>query len=245
MTETIQYALPDQGGALPDRREFKLDGIAPWGRRLDEYRAFFALDDVPRGTQILDIGGGPASFASEAVSAGYDVTAVDPIYAFDGQGIRSRFEATSKAMRAGFRAAAYRFNWSFYGSESLVHRRRLEALEWFLADFAHAGSRRYVAAALPHLTFGDRAFDLALISHLLFLYGDELDGTFHLAALREALRVAREVRVFPLLNLDGRPSSHLPGVIRALESDGYVVALQAVDFEFQRGATKMLRVRHG
>lgn len=236
MTEIVQEASSD-------RREFKLDGVVPWGRRLDEYRAFFALDDVQAGADILDIGGGPSSFAFEAGGCKFDVTAVDPIYTLDGPAIRARFDVTSKAMRAGMHAAAYRFNWSFYGSETLVHRRRQEALELFLADFARAGSRRYVPAALPHLAFGDGTFDLALISHLLFLYGDEFDGAFHIAALREALRVADEVRVFPLVNLDGRPSSHLPGVIRALEDDGYKVALQPVAFEFQIGATKMLRVR--
>ncbi len=229
----------------PDRRNFRLDGVVPWGRQLDEYRAFFALDDVMPSANILDIGGGPSSFTSEAVAGGFDVTAVDPIYAFDGPAIRAQFDATSKALRAGMHAAAYRFNWGFYGSETQVHRRRQTALELFLTDFALAGSRRYVAAALPNLAFDDGAFDLALISHFLFLYGDELDGVFHIAALREALRVAGEVRVFPLVNLDGRPSSHLPGVIRALETDGYRVTLQSVDFEFQVGATKMLRIRRG
>ena len=173
------------------------------------------------------------------------MTAVDPIYAFDGQAIASQFENTAKAMREGMRAASYRFNWAFYGSEPLVHQRRRAALELFLADFAMHGASRYIAGALPQLPCGDGSFDVALISHLLFLYGDELDGAFHLASMREALRIAGEVRVFPLINLDGRPSSHLPVVMRALEADGHDAELVPVDFEFQIGATKMLRVRRG
>src|SRR5690606_4637741 len=46
--------------------EFGLNGVAPWGRRFDEYRAFFALDGLAGGADILDAGGGPASFAAEA-----------------------------------------------------------------------------------------------------------------------------------------------------------------------------------
>ena len=238
MTET-------QAPKTRHHREFDLDGVVPWGRRLDEYAAYFALNDVPAGARILDIGGGPSSFAAEAEARGFRVTAVDPIYAFDGPVIAAQFENTAKAMREGMRQAAYRFNWAFYGSEPLVHQRRRAALELFLADFATRGASRYVAGALPHLPCEAGSFDLALISHLLFLYGDELDGAFHLASMREALRVAGEVRVFPLLNLDGRPSSHLPVVMRALEADGHDAELVPVDFEFQIGATKMLRVRRG
>tara|TARA_R110000868_G_scaffold31627_1_gene115795 strand:+ start:4390 stop:5106 length:717 start_codon:yes stop_codon:yes gene_type:complete len=232
-----------QARAARRDREFDLDGIVPWGRRLDEYEAFFGLADVRAGARLLDIGGGPASFAAEASADGHIVTAVDPIYAFDGMSIAAQFERTAKAMRDGMRLAAYRFSWSFYGSEPLVYQRRRAALELFLADFKAQGRQRYVPGSLPDMPFADAAFDIALISHLLFLYGDELDGAFHLAAMREALRVAREVRVFPLINLDGRPSSHLPVVMRALEADGFDAELVPVDFEFQIGANKMLRVR--
>jgi SAM-dependent methyltransferase len=224
-------------------KEFNLGGIVPWGRRFDEYEAFFALKDVAPGSAILDAGGGPASFAAEAAAQGFDVTAADPIYAFSGGDIRRRFEETAIAMRAGMRAASYRFNWNFYGSEEQVHRRRRDALELFIADFERLGERRYVPASLPNLPFADGAFSLALSSHFLFLYGDELDGAFHLAAVREMMRVAREVRIFPLVNLDGRPSSHLPVVIRDLEREGFEPELVPVPFEFQIGATQMLRVR--
>ena len=45
--------------------------------------------------------------------------------------------------------------------------------------------------------FADREFDLALCSHLLFLYSEQLTADFHLASIRELCRVAGEVRVFP------------------------------------------------
>ncbi len=225
-------------------REFELDGVVPWGRRLWEYRAFFGLGDLASCVPMLDAGGGPSSFAAEAAAAGRPVIAADPVYALEPEDISQRFEETANAMRAGMRRASYRFNWSQYGSEAAVHRIRREALDLFLADFeAGKADGRYVPASLPFLPFNDGSFRLALVSHLLFLYGDDLDFGFHLAALRELLRVAEEVRVFPLVNLDGLPSSHLPGVMNELRRGGAEVDIVPVPFEFQKGATRMLRVR--
>ncbi len=66
---------------------------------------------------------------------------------------------------------------------------------------------------------------------------------FHVAALTELLRVAREVRVFPLLELGARPSRHLPTVLPLLEQAGYTAALEPVEYEFQRGGNRLLRLR--
>lgn len=230
--------------ATESPREFDLGGVVPWGRRLREYRAFFGLGDLASLAAILDVGGGPASFAAEAAKEGANVVAADPIYALRPEEIACRFEETAEAMRTGMRRAAYRFNWKQYGSEAAVHRLRREALELFLADYEEGKARgRYVPASLPSLPFADGSFRLALVSHLLFLYGDELDFGFHLASIRELLRIAEEVRIFPLINLDGLPSSHLPGVMSDLRRDGAVAELVRVPFEFQRGATRMLRLR--
>jgi ubiquinone/menaquinone biosynthesis C-methylase UbiE len=223
--------------------EFQLDGVVPWGRTADEYEAFFALHDVARGACILDCGGGPSSFAAEWSERGRRVVAVDPIYAFDARAIRGRFDATCAPMWQGMVSARSRFVWDFYGSpEALVERRR-RALDLFLADRrAHESSGRYVAAALPELPFGDRCFDLVLCSHLLFLYSADLTLEMHVASIREMLRVGREVRIFPSLDLDGRESRHLRPTLEALQSEAETELIH-VAFEFQRGARRMLRIR--
>jgi ubiquinone/menaquinone biosynthesis C-methylase UbiE len=117
-------------------------------------------------------------------------------------------------------------------------------MQRFFADF-ETGKRkgRYVAAALPHLPFPDASFDLALCSHLLFLYSDYLSLDAHVEAVRELLRVAREVCIFPLLTLSGERSAHLPLVYEALHRDGHGAEEQIVDYEFQRGGNVMLRLR--
>lgn len=221
--------------------DFHLDGVVPWGRRYGEYAAFFAL----RGDEgsILDCGAGPSSFAAEAHQQGLDVIALDPLYVCDGEAIRARFEATCAPMMAGLRAARHRFVWSRYASPENIESLRREALSRFLQDYETGRTAgRYIAASLPELPLADQQFDLALVSHFLFLYGDTLSAAFHIAALEELLRVAGEVRVFPLLNLDGGPSSHLPVVIAHFARRHVKAELVPVDFEFQRGATRMLKL---
>lgn len=226
---------------MPAAGAFDLPGVVPWGRVAREYEAFFALGALPRAVRVLDCGGGPASFAAEWSAAGRAVVAADPLYARDPAAIRAAFADSAGRMTRGMEAAHDRFAWGFYGSVEAVLGLRQDALDRFLADRA-AAPGRYVAAALPQLPFATDAFDLALSSHLLFLYADALDLGFHVAALTEMLRVAPEARVFPLLDLDGAPSRHVEPVAAAL-SEMASVEIVPVPFEFQKGATRMLRLR--
>jgi hypothetical protein len=87
-----------------------------------------------------------------------------------------------------------------------------------------------------------RSSDLALCSHFLFLYSRLLPADFHVAAVRELLRAAREVRIFPLLALGGERSAHVDPVMEAMRQDGHDVAIVTVPYEFQRGGNQMMRI---
>ena len=65
-----------------------------------------------------------------------------------------------------------------------------------------------------------------------FLYSEQFDLAFHLEALREMLRVAAEVRVFPLLQVGGAPSPHVPGAVEAMRTEGVDAAVEPVPYEF-------------
>tara|TARA_R110002124_G_C8816701_1_gene503587 strand:- start:563 stop:1000 length:438 start_codon:yes stop_codon:yes gene_type:complete len=131
--------------------------------------------------------------------------------------------------------------WHSLGGVEQLGEARMKAMSRFLSDF-DAGCRqgRYVSASLPTLPFADSEFDLALCSHYLFLYSDHVDGAAHLASMRELCRVASEVRVFPVVSLDGKASKHLDSVMTTLSVDGIDVSLQPVSYRFQKGATEML-----
>src|SRR5262249_9688571 len=170
----------------------------------------FALgaDDLRR--KILGCGDGPASFDAEATRRGAYVVSCDPLYRFSGEQIRGRIEATRDTILEQARRNHDAFVWSELRDVEELGRVRMEAMHDFLADYeAGRAQGRYVEAALPDLPFSDKAFDLALCSHLLFLYSEQLSELFHRQAVVELCRVASEVRIFPLLSLAGSPSPHV------------------------------------
>ncbi|HWB28876.1 MAG TPA: hypothetical protein VG736_00135 [Vicinamibacterales bacterium] len=223
---------------------FTLEHVVPWGRSFDEYRRMFALtgDDLRLG--ILGCGDGPASFNAEATRRGTRVISCDPIYRYDAEQLRQRIAATSGEILEQTRKNAGEFVWTTITSVEELGRVRLAAMNDFLDDYA-AGKRdgRYLDAELPTLPFADASFDLALSSHLLFLYTTQLGEAFHRAAILEMCRVAREVRIFPLLALGAVPSPLVERVADELRSQRFVVSIEDVDYEFQRGGNQMMRIR--
>ena len=191
----------------------KLNEVIPWGRSFDEYRRMFALTDKDLAGNILGCGDGPASFNAEATELGYSVVSCDPVYAFTGNEIESRVEACYDTVIAQVKQDRDGFVWEQFRDPDHLGACRLSAMRRFLADFeAGKQEHRYVAASLPAVPFPEGRFTLALVSHLLFLYSDQLDLDFHIAAAEELLRVAGEVRVFPLLDLGRHWSRHVEPV---------------------------------
>ncbi len=119
----------------------------------------------------------------------------------------------------------------------------MAATQTFLDDLpAGLEHGRYVQYSVPDLPFEDHEFDLALCSHFLFTYTDQLSLAFHLATIEEMCRVAREARVFPLLKSYGGPSLHLEPEMDALREHGYQVEIRQVSYEFQRGGNRLLSI---
>lgn len=211
-------------------------------RSFDEYRAMFTLTDDDLRGRVLDCPGGGASFTATARARGGEVIAADPVYATAPMDVTGRLAAELARGSAWTRANADRYVWDFHGDPDRHARSRASSAATFTRDLL-GSPHRYVAAALPQLPFRDGVFDLALSSHLLFTYADRLDADFHLAALLELARVAREVRVYPLVDQAGRPLPDLLGsVLDGLGSAGIAATVEEVDHEFQRGARSMLRL---
>ena len=179
----------------------------------------FALTDADLRRRIVGCGDGPASFNAELTAQLGRVVSIDPLYAAPARAIERRVAETFEVVIGEVRRNRDDFVWTHVPSIEELGRRRLGAMRRFLSDYgAGAQAGRYVAASLP--AFVDGSFDLALSSHFLFLYSEQLDLAFHLDSLREMLRVAGEVRVFPLLQIGGAPSPHVAATAAALRSDG-------------------------
>jgi len=217
--------------------------VLPWGRNRSEYQAFFALGGLGPGSRLLDCGAGPSSFTVEMARRGHGAVAADPLYQLAPGALAGRIADARRVMTAAVRAACGRFVWDAYGSPEALEEVRLSAMAAFLEDFEEAPRDGcYVAAALPDLPFADASFDLALSSHFLLLYASQLDDAFHLAAVREMLRVAREARIFPLLDLEGAVSKRLDPLRRGLDAAGAGSEIVTVGYEFQKGGNQMLRI---
>jgi hypothetical protein len=76
----------------------------------------------------------------------------------------------------------------------------------------------------------------------LFLYSAHLTLEDHLAMLKEMLRVAAEVRVFPLVDLNAQRSPHLDPVLAALRDENIRTKIGPVPYRFQTGGNEMLKI---
>jgi hypothetical protein len=223
---------------------FTLEEVVPWGRSFDEYRAMFGITEPDLAGRILGCGDGPASFNAGATRLGACVVSCDPIYRWGSDEIRRRIDETYDQILEQTRQNQDEFVWESIRSVEDLGSVRKAAMQEFLSDYPEGvAQRRYVEASLPVLPFDDGEFDLAVCSHLLFLYSTQLGKGFHRAALPELARVAKEVRVFPLLALGGRPSPLVDPCVRLLREAGHEVSIEQVPYEFQRGGNQMMRIR--
>jgi len=221
----------------------ELSEVVPWGRTCAEYRAMFSLDDALLGRRLLDCGAGPSSFTAEWSAAGGEVTACDPLYAFDAESIRGRFDASVDTVMGQVRARLDRWAWTFHADPEALLAARRTALARFADDLPRGQpAGRYVCASLPELPFATGAFDVALCSHFLFLYSEQFSADFHVASVRELCRVAGEVRIFPLLTLDQVRSPHLDAVLALARELGRTASIERVAYQLQRGGDEMLRI---
>jgi hypothetical protein len=226
-------------------QQHTIQNVLPWGRSFSEYERMFALSPEDLSKSILGCGDGPASFNSEMTRQGRNVVSIDPIYQFTKEQIAHRIEEAVPLILDNTKDYLDRYHWvpPISNLDDLVNV-RMAAMNQFLDDFDEGlAESRYRFEMLPNLSFGDHEFELALCSHFLFTYTVQLDLTTHLEHIREMCRVANEVRIFPLVDMDGTPSSHVEPVMAALESDGYAVQRQKVDYEYQIGANEMLVLR--
>jgi SAM-dependent methyltransferase len=214
-------------------------------RSYDVYVAMFALDSSDLAKSILDCSAGVAGFAVEAGRRGTRVVAVDPAYAMAREELARLGNADLVRGSAIAADQPDRFTFAWYRSPERRLMLRTRALAQFLPDLV-THPERYVAGQLPHLPFRERSFDLAVCSHLLFTWADQLGLDWHRAALLELARVAGEVRVFPtVVQGPGQPVPFWDELMSDLARAGLRTERRQVSYEFQVGADTMLVVSRG
>jgi hypothetical protein len=221
----------------------KLEEVVPWSRSLAEYQLMFDLSEQDLNSKIMGCGDGPASFNAEMTKLGHSVVSIDPIYQFSAEQIEKRVRATYEPVISQVKQNSSDYIWNNFRDADELGKSRLKAMEDFLLDYeAGKVAGRYLHQSLPRFEFADRQFDLCVCSHLLFLYSEHLSLDFHVTSIHELLRIAPEVRIFPLIKLDGEPSPYLELVMEELSTQGYNIQVKSVAYEFKKGADKMLSI---
>jgi hypothetical protein len=217
------------------------ENIIPWGRSYTEYVTMFGLTPYFLSKKVLGCGDGPAAFNAVGNAFGGNIISIDPIFRLPKKDIEKRINETFGEVINQTRINADKFNWDMFGSVEGLGKIRMKSMLQFLTDFEQGLEEgRYIAAELPNLPFENNVFDLALCSHFLFLYSEHLDLNFHITAIAEMLRVASEVRIFPVLDLNANRSTHLDAVMEKFPNSELV----KVNYEFQKGGNQMLRIKH-
>ncbi len=219
---------------------FTLNQVVPWGRNYDEYRKMFLLSESDMKKHIASFGDGPASFNCEAHKCGFAVTSFDPIYQYSAEQLAQRIAEVRQIVMQQMRENADNYVWREIPDMETLESIRMDAMRMFLHDFeAGKTEGRYICHELPDcVPFPEGAFDIGLSSHFLLMY-TSLGYEFHVKAITEMLRVCREVRIFPLVDLDAKESDLISSVIEYFKS-GYHVEIRETSYEFQKGANRLL-----
>lgn len=216
----------------------RLTDVYPWGHNLAEYSAMFNLVDEDLHRLIVSFADGTSSVNSELKGMGHTMVSIDPLYDFNVWEISRRLSEVVK------QSEIYQQELPPNEQQQArdMVRLRTEATKFFLDDF-ELGSvqHRYLAAAFPGpFPFADNTFDIGLCAHFLLLY-DSHGLSFHLSAVTEMLRICKEIRIYPTVNLYGQKSLVLDDLIDYF-SEGYQVRLETVNYGFQDLGKEMLRI---
>ena len=215
-----------------------------WGHHIDDYRRMFALSDVDVTSRLLEYGCGATAVNAQFHALHHSITSCDPLFSLPKDELEVVVSTLFHEAEQHIQDAVSQYDYRDYGSlDALIEARRKGVAEC-LADYQQGQKeKRYLPAELDAtLPFENFTFDLALSSYFLFSSMGSADADFHLQCIRELARVAKEVRIFPLISVDGLLSPEIGPVLLGLQQGNFGVEIRDVDYQLQSGAHAMLRV---
>lgn len=214
-----------------------------WGHHIDEYREMFDLSPTDMETSILEYGCGPSAINAELTELSQKIVSCDPLFNLDKDTLYSKASLVFADMVARLMKDRKIFDFSRYGNAELLIDERREGIAKFFADYEKGKKeKRYQGVNDYGLPFPDFSFDFALSSHYLFADLDDQDVEFHLRVIKELARVAKEVRIFPLIDRYNQPSPFLGPVLLGLQQDNFGTEVREVAYHLQPSGNAMLRV---
>ncbi|CAM4439006.1 MAG: hypothetical protein LEGION0403_FIIPPAGN_00055 [Legionella sp.] len=214
-----------------------------WGHNVDEYREMFDLSIEDMNARILEYGCGPSAVNVQQFHEAHEAVSCDPLFVLDKDTLSSKAVMIFSEMVHEIQTEQDKFDFSEYGSLEQLIEKRQKGMNEFFADYEQGKAEgRYYGAADYHLPYPDFSFDFALSAHYLFADLEDQTLDFHLNVIRELARVAKEVRVFPLIDREGKTSELLGPVLLQLQQENYGVEVREVDYHLHQAENAMLRV---
>ena len=220
-----------------------MSNLVLWGHHLEDYKEMFLLTPTEVEGRLLEFASGPSAFNAELHHQHKQCISCDPLFVLDKATLATKTSLLFEDMHEKTRQQQDKFDLSHYnGLEGLVEKRR-QGMAIFFEDYVKGKEEnRYVPIHEIQLPFANFSFDLALTSHYLFSHIEQLDLDFHCRIIKELARVAKEVRIFPLIDRYGKPSKFLGPVLLALQQDNYGAEVKSVHYHLQPQGNAMLRV---
>lgn len=213
-----------------------------WGHHADEYQEMFDLSDTSQTGRFLEYGCGASAVNAEWPDKS-KIVSCDPLFVLDKPTLSTKVSLIFEDMVIRIRHDAKPFDFRPNSSLEAFIASRKAGMKQFFDDYEIGKvEKRYIPVNDLNLPFKDFEFDMALSSHYLFADLEDEAVDFHLKVIKELARVAKEVRIFPLIDRVGQPSRFLGPVLLGLQQDNYGVEVREVTYHSQLKGNAMLRV---
>jgi len=218
-----------------------------WGHNLVDYCDMFALTASEFAHRnIIECGCGPNAFHAQLVSQGGQVLSCDPLFETSFEQLNPLLLKQHQSTLSLLEKEPSCFLWEKFLPFEVLATKRLAGLELFLKDYAEdeqKKQRTYFSAPLNKMPYSDFHFDLALSTFFLFsnrLQSHTLEE--YLALIQEWARIAKEVRIFPILDFNGQLSPLIGPILLKLQELQFGVEIKEVPYQWQAPGNAMLRI---
>lgn len=212
-----------------------------WVYNFADYQQMYDLNSTDLLQPIFDFPAGISSFNAEATQKGFQICSADPLYQLSEADVRAHAERIFQDTVASLKATPVRLQNPAEANLHHIIQRWKQAEELFLQDYAKGRvEKRYQPATLPSLPYQTHQFHIALCTDCLFYHAAiHSDLT---QVVKELCRVAEEVRIFPLLDDQGKVSDELGPLMLFLQKQNFGVEVRQVPFQLLQGGNAMLRI---
>ncbi len=219
-----------------------------WGHHVSEYQEMFDLSEEMLTQAVLEYGCGASAVNAELYAANHQkMISIDPLFKHSKSELQLEITQVFDERVKEVLEDPKQFNVKSYGGMDAFLTSRRNGMALFLEDYEQGVlDGRYKPllddADNAILGFDDFRFDLALSSQYLFAGSRELSADFHLKAISQLARVAKEVRIFPLIERGGEPSALLGPVLLGLQQANFGAEVREVRCALYPEGNAMLRV---